>query len=509
MVKRKMFKKVQLMKNQGRSMICIAKELGINRRTVSKYYHMSVAEYKEYEKSMTARGRLLDSYEEDIVQIYRAHNFRKLNMTSVFDYIEEKHGTMPCTEKSFRNFINSLIKKGTLVLKENVRLFDQVPPLPFGKQMQLDFGQFKFASNLKVYIFAAVLSASRFKFVALQNRPFKTIDVIRHLLDCFEYIGGIPEEIVIDQDATLVVSENSGDIVFTREFSEFLDEMKLKMYVCRKADPQSKGKVENLVGYVKKSFLEIRNYNEFHEASDDLWAWLIRRANGKISQATGLIPSEVILEERNHLRPLRNSIFKESESLLRDKRTPNKHSFISFQGSSYSIPKQYRNQIVEVFSHSERLCVYDCNGETIAEHQLALIPGQKVVDRKHFRETEKKSSELKTEVMNMFSMPAWQSFVTENFRHFTRYVRDQCILARKYFGEIQDKELLLSAITYCLENGIYSFKDLHESYLRLSADNVPCNPEPPILSSIKVPSVNVSKREISEYQTRANLEASL
>jgi transposase len=62
----------------------------------------------------------------------------------------------------------------------------------------------------RIYIFASVLSASRFRYVAVQNRPFKTLDVVLHLLDCFEYIGGIPEEIVIDQDSTLVVSENHG-----------------------------------------------------------------------------------------------------------------------------------------------------------------------------------------------------------------------------------------------------------------------------------------------------------
>jgi transposase len=33
------------------------------------------------------------------------------------------------------------------------------------------------------------------------------VDVIQHLLDSFAYFGGIPKELVIDQDKTMVVSE--------------------------------------------------------------------------------------------------------------------------------------------------------------------------------------------------------------------------------------------------------------------------------------------------------------
>lgn len=66
------------------------------------------------------------------------------------------------------------------------------------------------------------------------------------------------------------------------------------MYVCRKADPESKGKVENLVGYVKHNFLDIRDYSEIEELCKSGLLWLDRRANGSISAATGLIPANVI-----------------------------------------------------------------------------------------------------------------------------------------------------------------------------------------------------------------------
>jgi transposase len=126
------------------------------------------------------------------------------------------------------------------------------------------------------------------------------LDVVLHLLDCFEYIGGIPEEIVIDQDSTLVVSENHGDILLTKGFTQFKEEMGFRLYVCRKADPESKGKVENLVKFVKTSFFSARRFRTLESVRKSLQSWLVRTANGKISQATGRIPEICLDGNRRH-----------------------------------------------------------------------------------------------------------------------------------------------------------------------------------------------------------------
>lgn len=55
----------------------------------------------------------------------------------------------------------------------------------------------------------------------MQKAPFKSIDVIKHLLDCFDCIGGIPAEIAIDQDKIMIVDENYGDFILTKAYSDF------------------------------------------------------------------------------------------------------------------------------------------------------------------------------------------------------------------------------------------------------------------------------------------------
>jgi len=56
---------------------------------------------------------------------------------------------------------------------------------------------------------------------------------------------------VIDQDRLMVVSENAGDIIYTHDFKYFIEEQEIGMYVCRKEDPETKGKIENVVKYIK------------------------------------------------------------------------------------------------------------------------------------------------------------------------------------------------------------------------------------------------------------------
>jgi len=42
--------------------------------------------------------------------------------------------------------------------------------------------------------------------------------------------------------------------------------MNLRMYVCRKSDPESKGKIENLIKFIKRNFLRIRDFENIEEA---------------------------------------------------------------------------------------------------------------------------------------------------------------------------------------------------------------------------------------------------
>jgi len=466
MIKEKMYEKVQLFKRQGYSRSEIISELEIDPKTVAKYYAMDERDFKTYQKEHMFRDRVFEEYEKDILEVYRMNEFGKLNMSAVYDYLEEKYGTLSGNEQTLRNYIAYLIQTGKLQLSEKIRLYTKVPELPFGKQMQLDFGQYRCKSGLKLYIFASLLSASRYKYLIFQDHPFRTKEVISHLLNAFDYFGGLPKEIVIDQDSLMVVSENAGDIIYTNDFKYFIQEQELRMYVCRASDPESKGKIENLIKYVKYNFLSIRDFKSIDEANESGFQWLKRRANGKISQATKKIPALLINEERKYLRPLGNSIFRKDSHLGREKRIASEKAYISVGASNYQLPLKYQNKTVEIYVTKNKLFVFDIwTGKEIITYELSTIPGRVLSKRECMRETEKTAKELKELVSKMFESENWKSFTMKNFKTFPRYVRDQCLEAKKYFL-VQDIDLgvLEEALQYCLKNDTLSFSNLNDTY---------------------------------------------
>jgi len=507
MVKKKMYQRIQKLKQRGLSKAQISTELGIDRSTVRKYYNMDSTEYRDYLLKTLEREKTFGRYEKDILEIYALNDCKRLNMAAVYDYLEERYGALPGNEQTLRNYIRHLITKGILVLTNGIRSYSKVGPLPYGKQLQIDFGVHTTKGKLKLYIFAAVLSASRYKYISVQTTPFTTIDVIHHLLDCFDYLGGMPEELVIDQDSILVVSENYGDIIYTKKFSDFIEEMDLNMYVCRKSDPESKGKIENVIKYVKYNFLQVRDFTAVDEAQESLAEWLKRRGNGKISQATKKIPLHEIEEEREYLRPLQNSLFRKNSLLGREVRQVSDKSFIMVDTNEYSVPMRYRNQSIEIYKTEHELFIYDeKSGNEIAHHQITLPSGQRIRDRAHFRNNTIPIEELHEQTLQMHTFGGWKKFVQINLKTYARYTRDQCLFAGKHFAELEDAAIFTMALDYCLENKTISMTELLDTYKYLLEEHK--QEEAAIqtifmgaLKAIERNEVKVSKRSVSEYET--------
>lgn len=506
-----MYQKIQHFKRKGFTRADIIRETGLNKRTVLKYYSMSEKKYSRYIEKVRYRTKIFEPYQPHILNLYQVNDFQRLEKSAVYDYLEEKFGTLPGTERSFRNYISYLVEKEQLKFNSNKRIYYPVAELPYGKQLQIDFGEYRTQKGLKLYIFAAVLSASRYKYCALQDRPFTTLDLINHLLDCFQYIGGMPEELVIDQDKVMVSSENRGDIIYTRDFKQFIEEMDLKMYVCRKNDPESKGKIENVIKFIKRNFLRIRDFENIEEAQERLSRWLNRRANGKISLATRRIPQEMFIEEKVRLRVLKNSIYRKDNLNARERRKADIMGQISVNACKYPAPLEYREREVDIYKTGERLFIYDIrSGEKIAEHAISPIPGSRIQNRVRHHRKEHSQRELKEKLKRLFALDNWSEFVDKNFRMYTRYFRDQYNDALKKFSQGIEREHLGQAIDLCLENRTYTMANLYDTYQYYQQEKELALPKVKIVSSLRgIPqekkAFQVEKRDIEVYHALVNV----
>jgi len=501
-----MYQKVQLCKKQMLKISEISRKLEIDRKTVRKYFNMTLSEYLEYKRKLEDKSKVFEAYKDEILALMKVNKSVKNNKvycSSIYDVLEEKHGKLPGSDRTLRNYISFLKKSSDYDESKGIRLYQDVEDLPYGHQLQLDFGEQRIETGEKVFIFATVLSASRFKYVSVQNRPFRTVDVIEHLLNNFDIIGGIPNEIVIDQDKLMVVSENDGDIILTKAFKDFKNEQGFNLYVCRKADPETKGKVENLVKYVKTSFFSAREFSSLNEIPKRLNNWLVRTANGKISKATGCIPSDLIEYERQALKSLRPSIYRKENFIDREKRRVNEKSCISVGSSFYSVPKKYIKKEVWIYKTETELYIYTAiDGELIANHKLSLISGKTVIDKRHIEDRSISAITLKEKLKSNIQSELWAKFVEEQYKRYIRYYRNQHSAMMLFISKSVELELLEEAIEMCFELKSFSTRNLEESYnyiLGLRSEVVP-DIVPKLLKNIKrEKSPEIQKRNLSYY----------
>lgn len=92
MITKKMYRQIQAFKRSGQSKKEIARSLNIDPKTVAKYYTMAEKDYWAYCRLKQFRERAFEDYEQEILEVYANNDNHRLNMASVYDYVEERYG---------------------------------------------------------------------------------------------------------------------------------------------------------------------------------------------------------------------------------------------------------------------------------------------------------------------------------------------------------------------------------------------------------------------------------
>jgi hypothetical protein len=319
----------------------------------------------------------------------------------------------------------------------------------------------------KVYFFAMVLSRSRFKFVFFNELPFIAETAVAAHEAAFAFIYGYTHELVYDQDKVLLVDENKGDLILTEAFRSYCQSRPFKVRFCRKSDPQSKGKIENVIKYIKYNFLRGRIYYSVSVLNDQVIDWLGRTANAKVHSTTLKIPALEWELEKVHLIPLKQPF---AIALNHPAYNVAKDNVIHFKGSSYSVPDgTFQMPKTEVFVRQQNDCLIISNigGEEIARHEISLLKGQQVRNNNHKRDHSKKVKELIAQVTGLFTDQVKAAGYLENIhKQMPRYARDQINMVasagRKYTKEEMDQTLI-----YCLDNKLPKAADFEPVLLSL------------------------------------------
>ncbi len=272
---------------------------------------------------------------------------------------------------SARNF-RRLVRAEKDAWRRRRRVYRPWLPTP-GEHLAIDWGQIG-----PLHIFSAVLVWSRVRFVrfALDERRETTL---RLLAECFEAIGGVPTVVLADRMACLKAGVVANVVVPHPEYVRFASHFGFRPDFCEAHDPESKGVVENLVGYAKRDLVIPGDAAaSLAERNASAVAWCAE-VNGCVHSETAAVPAVRLIAERSALRPLPSL---RPPVRTGELRTVDRLSTIRFGSARYSVPHALVGKKVEVAAVDGEIVVTYAGAE-VARH-LAVAPGEASILDAHY-----------------------------------------------------------------------------------------------------------------------------
>ena len=463
-----MYYEIQKLSRMGFSKSRIATYLSLDRRTVAKYLWMSEQDYEAHLTSLDERDKILSPYEGFVKQKLQA--YPDTSAAQIADWLKEQYADLPeVTSRSVYNFVIHVRQKYGIPIQKAERDYFPVEELPYGQQSQVDFGQYNMRTSegkrVKVYFFAMVLSRSRMKFVLFSREPFTAISVCDAHEGAFAFLGGIPLTVVYDQDRTMMVDENLGNIILTDAFRKYVRARGFQIHFCRKADPQSKGKIENVIKYVKINFLTNRIFYDLDTLNNQALAWLSRTANYLVHHTTKKSPVAEHAIETGYLQPYHPLQLHQAPEKRDKTYLVRKHNVVHYKGNFYSVPQgTYKGPEtwVAVRESGKNIEIHLTTGELIATHERADGKGKTIINTNHKRDTTHSISELKQDVCGYFKNASEASAYLEEIRRcYPRYQRDHLEMLLKTLKNIPP-EVAEKTLAFSVKNKLYNALDFEK-----------------------------------------------
>jgi len=418
------YNSVKMLSERGCSQRKIARELGVNRRTVRKLLRQDEATFLEHISKGVPKESgfaIADDFIREALEDYQ-----DIRSSNLYHQIREKYPQITLGERAFRKYM----RKHRLRFVKNAksqRYFEPVTDWAPGKTMQVDPGEYNIdltsGSTMKIYFVCFVMCRSRQMFVSYSTRPYDTEAFIFAHHEAFAYFKGVSESIVYDQTKLVVIREDYREAILNDRFHRFALQLGFKPEICRGYDPQSKGMVEKSIDYVKKSFLHGRRFSGIEDVRSKSRTWLDKIANARVHKTTNEIPAEAMKEELPFLKSY------PAHKYLREERMVDKVGLINYRGRSYSVPYLYQGKRVSIYQEDNILNIYAFQStEIIARWDLTLYKSKINKNSNHYRDYSVTLEEERSKTMEQFraaSISSFEDLLILIERDNKKYIRDQ------------------------------------------------------------------------------------
>lgn len=243
-----------------------------------------------------------------------------------------------------------------------------------GQQLQSDWGEIVTelaGEETKVHFLVNQLGYSRrFHFWCTDSQDAE--HTYEGLIRSFEYFGGVPQEVLVDNQKAAVVKHVSGHKPhFNQRFVDLAGHYGYTPRACRPYRARTKGKSERMVGYIKQHFfVRYRSFDSWSHLNQQAGQWLRTEADLRVHGTVKEVVADRFAREKPALGPLP---VRRYDTSYRVTRHASWDGYIEVLGNRYSVPGHLAGYTVFVrIGLDGSLRVYE--GEVlVAQHALRSV----------------------------------------------------------------------------------------------------------------------------------------
>ena len=369
----------------------IERELKLNRRTVNKYRKWAQVqgllsgELPPLEELQALLAKTMSEVQPP-QNVSTVESYRAVVEKWVREKVETRAIYQRLQEKGFEGSYMAVYRFVRQLKGEPLRATVRVERRP-GEEVQVDFGYAGWLIDpatgklRRAWAFVMTLAYSRHQYVEfVWDQKVETwLLCHRH---AFEYFGGVPERVVVDNLKAAIVKAIADDPAVQASYQECALHYGFRIAPCRVRTPQHKGKVEQGgVHYVKRNFLGGREVTPITQANEAVLIWCQTTAGLRRHGTTKEQPLKRFEQtERDQLQPLPAMPY---ELAVWKQLTLNRDCYVEFENSYYSAPYRLIGQQLWLCATLKQVRLFDGKYQLVATHLRANQPGSRQTQLDH------------------------------------------------------------------------------------------------------------------------------
>lgn len=250
-----------------------------------------------------------------------------------------------------------------------------------GEVAQVDWGEFGdvFGDGVKVHCFAMVMAYSRMIYVEF-TRSEKFEEFIRCHEHAFKFFDGVPRECWYDNLASAVSDRMGGLVRFNARFMAYMGHHSVRPHACNVASGNEKGRVEDLIKYIRMNFWSGRTFTDFDDLTKQFIVWRDQTANSREHRSTRRVVRLLFeSDEKEKLMPL-NPVPYDTDEIFSRNVTSDFH--FQYDTNRYSVPWTLVGLTITVRVNSRELKVY-YNEKFICSHSRSYLKNKVFTTEAH------------------------------------------------------------------------------------------------------------------------------